>query len=130
MGIDIDVAGVITAISLVVTSVATLLVAVKNKGGTAGSTEKALAVTNINETDKKVETLILQVDFLFAEISKLRTEKDSLQSQINRLTLELADERVEHEETRAKLDELLLELDKKNRKIAALERKLEKAKGE
>ena len=126
--VKLDIAAVITAISLVITAAATFIVAFRDKKTDMDSVDKAVSVTKIHETDKKVEILIQQVDFLFDEISKLRTEKDDLESQIARLTEDLNREREDHSKTKARLDALLVELDKKNRKIAVLEHELSKIK--
>ena len=126
--VRLDVAAVITAISLVITATATFVVALKDKKSNDEAADKAVSVTQIHETDKKVETLIQQVDFLFDEISKLRTEKDDLERQIATLTDDLNREREDHNRTKARLDALLVELDKKNRKIAVLEQELSKLK--
>lgn len=126
--VKIDIAAVITAISLVITATATFVVALKDKKSNDEAADKAVSVTQIHETDKKVETLIQQVDFLFDEISKLRTEKDDLERQIATLTDDLNKEREDHSKTKARLDALLVELDKKNRKIAVLEQELSKLK--
>lgn len=126
--VKLDIAAVITAISLVITAAATFIVAFRDKKTDMDSVDKAVSVTKIHETDKKVEILIQQVDFLFDEISKLRTEKDDLESQIARLTEDLNREREDHSKTKARLDVLLVELDKKNKKIAVLEHELSKIK--
>lgn len=126
--VKLDIAAVITAISLVITAAATFIVAFRDKKTDMDSVDKAVSVTKIHETDKKVEILIQQVDFLFDEISKLRTEKDDLESQIARLTEDLNREREDHSKTKARLDALLVELDKKNKKIAVLEHELSKIK--
>ena len=126
--VKIDIAAVITAISLVITAAATFIVAIRDKNSNNEAADKAVSVTQIHETDKKVETLIQQVDFLFDEISKLRTEKDDLERQIATLTDDLNKEREDHSKTKARLDALLVELDKKNRKIAVLEQELSKLK--
>ena len=126
--VKLDIAAVITAISLVITAAATFIVAFRDKKPSEEAAEKAVSVTQIHETDKKVETLIQQVDFLFDEISKLRTEKDSLERQIVALTSDLNREREDHNKTKARLDALLVELDKKNKRIAALEYELSKIK--
>ena len=126
--VKLDIAAVITAISLVITAAATFIVAFRDKKPSEGAVDKAVSVTQIHETDKKVETLIQQVDFLFDEISKLRTEKDSLERQIVALTNDLNREREDHNRTKARLDALLVELDKKNKRIAALEYELSKIK--
>lgn len=126
--VKLDIAAVITAISLVITATATFIVALRDKKSSGEATDKAVSVTQIHETDKKVETLIQQVDFLFDEISKLRTEKDSLERQIIALTNDLNREREDHNKTKAKLDALLVELDNKNKRIAALEYELSKIK--
>lgn len=126
--VKLDIAAVITAISLVITAAATFIVAFRDKKTDGDATDKAVSVTQIHETDKKVETLIQQVDFLFDEISKLRTEKDDLERQIATLTDDLNREREDHNRTKARLDALLVELDKKNRKIAVLEQELSKLK--
>nr|DAF59506.1 MAG TPA: cell division protein [Podoviridae sp. ctU557] len=126
--VKLDIAAVITAISLVITAAATFIVAFRDKKTDMDSVDKAVSVTKIHETDKKVEILIQQVDFLFDEISKLRTEKDDLESQIARLTEDLNREREDHSKTKARLDALLAELDEKNKKIAVLEHELSKIK--
>ena len=126
--VKLDIAAVITAISLVITAAATFIVAFRDKKPSEEAADKAVSVTQIHETDKKVETLIQQVDFLFDEISKLRTEKDSLERQIVALTNDLNRERKDHNKTKARLDALLVELDKKNKRIAALEYELSKIK--
>lgn len=126
--VKLDIAAVITAISLVITAAATFIVAFRDKKPSEEAADKAVSVTQIHETDKKVETLIQQVDFLFDEISKLRTEKDSLERQIVALTNDLNREREDHNKTKARLDALLVELDKKNKRIAALEYELSKIK--
>lgn len=126
--VKLDIAAVITAISLVITAVATFIVALRDKKPNEEAADKAVSVTQIHETDKKVETLIQQVDFLFDEISKLRTEKDSLERQIVALTNDLDREREDHNKTKARLDALLVELDNKNKRIAALEYELSKIK--
>ena len=126
--VKLDIAAVITAISLVITAAATFIVAFRDKKTDMDSVDKAVSVTKIHETDKKVEILIQQVDFLFDEISKLRTEKDDLESQIARLTEDLDREREDHSKSKARLDALLAELDEKNKKIAVLEHELSKIK--
>lgn len=126
--VRLDVAGVITAISLVITAAATFIVAMRDRKSNGSSTDKAIAVTQINETDKKVETLIQQVDFLFDEISRLREEKDTLQRQVDRLNVALNKERADHKITKERLDALLAELDQKNKNIAILENELAKLK--
>lgn len=126
--VKLDIAAVITAISLVITAAATFIVAFRDKKPSEEAADKAVSVTQIHETDKKVETLIQQVDFLFDEISKLRTEKDSLERQIVALTNDLNREREDHNRTKARLNALLVELDKKNKRIAALEYELSKIK--
>lgn len=126
--VKLDIAAVITAISLVITAAAAFIVAIRDKNSNNEAADKAVSVTRIHETDKKVETLIQQVDFLFDEISKLRTEKDDLERQIATLTDDLNKEREDHSKTKARLDALLVELDKKNRKIAVLEQELSKLK--
>lgn len=126
--VKLDIAAVITAISLVITAAATFIIAFRDKKPSEEAADKAVSVTQIHETDKKVETLIQQVDFLFDEISKLRTEKDSLERQIVALTNDLNREREDYNRTKARLDALLVELDKKNKRIAALEYELSKIK--
>lgn len=126
--VQLDIAAVITAISLVITAAATFIVAFRDKKTNRDSADKAVSVTKIHETDKKVETLIQQVDFLFDEISKLRTEKDDLERQVAVLTDDLNREREDHQKTKARLDALLIELDEKNKKIAVLEHELSKIK--
>lgn len=120
--IKIDIGSIITALSLVIGSVATFIVALRDKKNTSGE-EKAISVTKINETDKKVEVLIGQVDFLFEEISRLRAEKDSLEKKIALLNEELQDERDDHAATKKKLNAAVKELEEKNKRLKALEEK-------
>lgn len=126
--VKIDIAAVITAFSLVITAIATFVVALRDRKTNGESTDKAISVTRINETDKKVETLIQQVDFLFEEISRLRTEKDELEAKVRVLTAELQKETEAHAETKERLEALMIELDEKNKKIAILEKELAKLK--
>lgn len=119
--IRIDAAAVVTAISLIIGSIATLIVALKDRKGSDGES-KAVSVTRIDDTDKKVETLIQQVDFLFDEIGKLRKEKDKLVKEVARLRAELKNEQSDHAETKLKLAAALKELADKNKRILALEK--------
>jgi len=115
-----NIAPIITAISLILGAVATIIVALR--GGKSGNGEdKAISVTRINDTDKKVETLIQQVDFLFDEITKLRTEKDALVKEVDRLRTELRKEKNDHSETKRLLADALAQLADKNKRILALE---------
>lgn len=124
--IQLDVAATITAISLIITAVATFIVAVRDRKSNGSSNEKAVAVTEIVDTNKKVETLIQQVDFLFEEIGRLREEKENLEKRVNRLTAELRKEKADHAETKARLEALLIELHEKNKRISELELQLTK----
>ena len=118
--ITIDVAAVVTAVALVIGSVGTLIVALKDRTGSDGES-KAVSVSRIDDTDKKVVTLIQQVDFLFEEIGKLRAEKDQLVKEVARLRAELKTEKVDHAETKRQLAAALAELKEKNQRILALE---------
>lgn len=118
--IRIDAAAVVTAISLIIGSIATLIVALKDRKGSDGES-KAVSVTRIDDTDRKVETLIQQVDFLFDEISKLRAEKDELVKEVARLRAELKKEKSDHAETKRQLTDALAQLKDKNERILALE---------
>lgn len=122
-GIKIDLGSIITAISLVIGSVATFIVALRSDKKNESGEEKAISVTKINETDKKVEVLIGQVDFLFEEISRLRAEKDSLEKKIALLNEELQTERDDHAATKIKLAEAVKELGEKSERLKALEEK-------
>jgi len=115
--VKLDIAAVITAISLVITAAATFIVALRDKKPSEEAADKAVSVTQIHETDKKVETLIQQVDFLFDEISKLRTEKDSLERQIVALTNDLNREREDHNRTKARLEYELSKIKENNNGI-------------
>jgi len=119
--IRIDLAASITAISLVITAIATFLVAIRDKKSSGKSEEKAISVTRINDTDKKVETLREQVDFLFDEIGKLRAEKDELVKEVARLRVELKNEKSDHTETKRRLEAALAELRDKTARLEALE---------
>lgn len=124
--IQLDVAASITAVSLIITAVATFIVAVRDRKSNGSSNEKAVAVTEIVDTNKKVETLIQQVEFLFEEIGRLREEKENLEKRVNRLTAELRKEKADHAETKARLEALLIELHEKNKRISELELQLTK----
>lgn len=120
--LTIDVAGIITAIVALVTSVGGFFIAKNtNKNDDNEGEEKAVSLSRVNETDKKVEVLFTQVDFLFEEISKLRIEKNSLEAQIHALRDELRLERADHAKTKRKLSETIAELEQKNNRIKALE---------
>ncbi len=118
--IRIDAAAVVTGISLIIGSIATLIVALKDRKGSDGES-KAVSVTRIDDTDKKVTTLIQQVDFLFDEISKLRAEKDELVKEVARLRAELRKEKSDHTETKRRLEAALAELKDKTARLEALE---------
>lgn len=122
--VRLDVAATITAISLIITAVATFIVAVRDRKSNGSSNEKAVAVTEVVNTGKKVETLMQQVEFLFEEISKLREQKENLERRVNRLSAELKKEKADHAETKARLEALLIELHEKNKKIKELENQL------
>ncbi len=124
--IQLDVAASITAVSLIITAVATFIVAVRDRKSNGSSNEKAVAVTEIVDTNKKVETLIQQVEFLFEEIGRLMEEKENLEKRVNRLTTELKKEKADHAETKARLEALLIELHEKNKRISELELQLTK----
>jgi len=118
--INIDVGAIVTSISLVIASIAAFIVALKDKKNTAGE-EKAISVTKINETDKKVEILIDQVDFLFDEISRLRSEKINLEKIVAKLQEDLQVESSDHTVTKQKLAQALEELENKNKRLKDLE---------
>lgn len=120
-GIRLDIAAALTALSLIIGSIGTLIIAVRNSKPAHHSREKAIAVTRINDTDKKVETLREQVDFLFDEIGKLRIEKDKLVEEVARLRAELKTERRDHSETKRELAIAEAELKDKTERIEALE---------
>lgn len=124
--VRLDVAAIITALSLVITAVATFVVALRDRKSNGSSNEKAVAVTEVVNTGKKVEQLIQQVDFLFEEIGRLRQEKETLEKRIDKLTSELRNEREDHAKTKQRLEELLVELNEKNERIKTLEAELAK----
>ena len=128
--LTIDVAGIITAIVALVTSIGGFFIA-KNthKNDDNEGEQKAVSLSRVNETDKKVEVLFVQVDFLFEEISKLRSEKNSLETQIHELRDELRLERVDHAKTKKKLSDTISELKLKNNRIKALE-EIQKKRGD
>jgi len=120
--IKLDIASALTGLSLIIGAIATLVVALREKKNNhSESRDKAIAVTRINDTDKKVETLREQVDFLFDEIGKLRAEKDDLVKEIARLRLQLETELTDHTETKTRLELALEELALKDEQIKALE---------
>ena len=119
-----DIAAIVTGVSLVITAVATFIVAVRDRKSNGDGNAKAIAVTEIVDTGKKVETLMQQVEFLFEEISKLREQKENLERRVNRLSAELKKEKADHAETKARLEALLIELHEKNKKIKDLENQL------
>ncbi len=125
--IRIDAAAVVTGISLIIGSIATLIVALRDRKNSDGES-KAVSVTRIDDTDRKVETLIQQVDFLFDEIGKLRKEKDELVKEVSRLRAELKSEKSDHAETKRQLADALAQLADKNERIRALESVVNKEK--
>ena len=120
--VTVDVAAIITAIVGLVTTIGGFFIArLKPKSDEDDGEQKAVSLSRVNETDKKVEVLFTQVDFLFEEISKLRSEKNSLEAQIHALRDELSLERADHAKTKRKLSETIAELKHKNDRIRALE---------
>lgn len=117
----IDLAAVITSLVGLATTIGGFIVV--NKGPKDGddSESKAISLSRVDETDKKVEILITQVDFLFDEISKLRGEKDSLEEQIRDLRAELKTERKDHVETKRRLAETIEKLRMKTERLRILE---------
>lgn len=124
--VRVDLAAVITAFSLIITAVATFVVAIKDGKSSGSSREKAVAVTEVVNTGKKVENLIQQVDFLFEEIGRLRHEKETLEKRIDILTSDLRKEKEDHAKTKERLEALLIELAEKNGRIKTLEAELAK----
>ena len=120
--VTVDVAAIITAIVGLVTTIGGFFIARQQpKSDEDDGEQKAVSLSRVNETDKKVEVLFTQVDFLFEEISKLRSEKNSLEAQIHALRDELSLERADHAKTKRKLSETIAELKQKNDRIRALE---------
>ena len=117
----IDLAAVITSLVGFATTIGGFIVV--NKGPKDGddSESKAISLSRVDETDKKVEILITQVDFLFDEISKLRGEKNSLEEQIRDLRAELKTERKDHAETKRRLTETIEKLRMKTERLRILE---------
>ena len=126
--VTVDVAAIITAIIGLVTTIGGFFIARRQpKNDDDDGEQKAVSLSRVNETDKKVEVLFTQVDFLFEEISKLRSEKNSLEAQIHALRDELSLERADHAKTKRKLSETIAELKHKNDRIRALEELQRKA---
>ena len=126
--VTVDVAAIITAIVGLVTTIGGFFIArQKPRNDEDDGEQKAVSLSRVNETDKKVEVLFTQVDFLFEEISKLRSEKNSLEAQIHALRDELSLERADHAKTKRKLSETIIELKQKNDRIRALEELQKKA---
>ena len=120
--VTVDVAAIITAIVGLVTTIGGFLIARRQpKNDEDDGEQKAVSLSRVNETDKKVEVLFTQVDFLFEEISKLRSEKNSLEAQVHALRDELSLERADHAKTKRKLSETIAKLKHKNDRIRALE---------
>lgn len=117
----IDLAAVITALVGLATTIGGLFVANKAPNDVDDGESKAVSLSRVHETDKKVDILTVQVDFLFEEISKLRSEKNLLETQIQALRDELKLERADHAKTKKKLSDTISELKLKNNRIKALE---------
>ena len=117
----IDLAAVITSLVGFVTTIGGFIVVNKKPKDGDDSESKAISLSRVDETDKKVEILITQVDFLFDEISKLRGEKNSLEEQIRDLRAELKTERKDHEETKRLLIETIEKLRMKTERLQILE---------
>lgn len=117
-----EIANIVTSASLLVTAAGGLIIALKKSKAGDGEA-KAISVTKINQTDEKVEILIKQVDLLFGEITKLRTQKDALVKEVARLRDELKREKSDHSETKRLLRNALAELKDKNARLLVLENK-------
>ena len=117
----IDLAAVITSLVGFATTIGGFIVVNKKPKDGDDSESKAISLSRVDETDKKVEILITQVDFLFDEISKLRGEKDSLEEQIRDLRAELKTERKDHVETKRRLTETIEKLRMKTERLRILE---------
>ena len=117
----IDLAAVITSLVGFATTIGGFIVVNKRPKDGDDSESKAISLSRVDETDKKVEILITQVDFLFDEISKLRGEKNSLEEQIRDLRAELETERKDHVETKRLLTETIEKLRMKTERLRILE---------
>jgi HPt (histidine-containing phosphotransfer) domain-containing protein len=115
-----DLAANITATSLLVGAVATLIVAL-HKDKSSNGEAKAISVTRIDDTDQKVKTLIQQVDFLFDEVTKLRNQKYELEQVVAKLRDELRKKDTDHDKTKLLLKEALAQLKDKSDRLKALE---------
>ena len=117
----IDLAAVITSLVGFATTIGGFIVVNKKPKDGDDSESKAISLSRVDETDKKVEVLITQVDFLFDEISKLRGEKNSLEEQIRDLRAEPKTERKDHAETKRRLTETIEKLRMKTERLRILE---------
>lgn len=127
-----DIAQVITALALLIPAVAGAIVSLQ-RGGSNSENQKqaeqsAISVTRINATEKMVDTMREQVDYLLKTVGTLEQEKNKLVVQIDDLNVQLEKERGDHKKTKARLDALLAELTIKNEKIAVLEKQVKKLK--
>lgn len=123
MGIQVDIAAVITALSLLIGALISGVVALSSirKGRDNNSDEKAVAVSQITETTADVKTLREQVDFLFGELATLKLEKQKLEQKVLKLTRDLKDERKDHKATKKALTEVRKQLKEKTLLIKQLE---------
>lgn len=91
------------------------------------SDNKAIAVTNLEQTTTRVDNLWETIKDLIEEVGKLKEDKAMQQEQISELTRQLAEEKENHARTRQELEELkkehaktLIQLAEKNALIEKL----------
>lgn len=129
----LDAAQFITALALLIPAVTGSILSLRRSGGTYSENQKdaesaAISVTRIGATEKMVDTMREQVDYLLRSVGVLEQEKNKLVAQVNVLTSQLEKERGDHKNTKARLDALLVEITIKNEKIAVLEQQVKKLK--
>lgn len=126
MAVEFDTAQVLTALSLVIGSVGTILVALKGKreSDSNENDEKAIAVSDIKNTTDRVDILWEHIIDLREELSVLKQEKVDLENKYDELEASLEKEKSDHIETRRLLDEALAAIAEKDKQIKDLEEKL------
>lgn len=124
---QLDIAAALTALSLVIGSIATVIVALKGAQRTPTDKEnndKAVAVSEIRDTTDRVDILWEHIIDLREELATLRKEKEDLEEKYEELSKALAKEQGDHAETRRMLDDALAQIAEKDKRIKELEEKL------
>ena len=124
-----QIAPILTAFGGIIAAIAAAIVGVRQANGRNGQhsdDRAAVAVTNLEQTTIRVDTLWEKIGDLIEEVAQLKEDKAMQQEQIDRLTNELADEKRRHIKTQQKLDKLMEEHEKTLALLADKENELTK----